>query len=568
MRKPPNVVYNVDEVPPPGIQFFSGLQHVGMMAIYLVYPVLLAQAAGVTADTAAAIVSLSLFALAVATVLQVIPMGPFGSGYLCQPTSSIVYLVPSLLAVKQGGLALVFGMTLTAGVVEMLLARAMRNLRSLFPAEIGGLVVLLIGIATGMVGLRNIVGADAPNPTQDAKHLTLALVTIGTMVVLNVWGRGNVRLYCVLIGMAVGYAAAFALGLLGAPEIQRLSGAAIIDLPTFDHLGWSFDPAFALPFAIAALAAALKVVGNVTTCQKSSDLEWTRPDMRSIGRGVMSDGMGTVIAGALGGSGVNSSTALVGLSSATGVLSRRIAWVIAALLMGLALVPKLGILFFIMPRPVAGAALVFSATFIIVNGFQIITSRVLDTRKTLVIGLALVFGLAIDVYPKFFQAFPAGTLTLLGTSFVLGTLAALSLNALFRLGMRRTQTLTLPSQGIDPRVIEDFMEVRGGEWGARRDVIDRAKFNLAQSIEIIAESCDPHSPLEVTARFDEFNLDVLVSYAGPPLELPDKRPSNDEIMETDEGQRRLAGFMLRRHADRVAATHKAGRSTLQFHFDH
>ena len=37
MRKPPNVVYNVDEVPPPGIQFFSGLQHVGMMAIYLVF---------------------------------------------------------------------------------------------------------------------------------------------------------------------------------------------------------------------------------------------------------------------------------------------------------------------------------------------------------------------------------------------------------------------------------------------------------------------------------------------------------------------------------------------------
>jgi len=26
--------------------------------------------------------------------------------------------------------------------------------------------------------------------------------------------------------------------------------------------------------------------------------------------------------------------------------------------------------------------------------------------------------------------------------------------------------------------------------------------------------------------------------------------------------------MLRRYADRVAATHKAGRSTIHFHFDH
>jgi xanthine permease XanP len=55
---------------------------------------------------------------------------------------------------------------------------------------------------------------------------------------------------------------------------------------------------------------------------------------------------------------------------------------------------------------------------------------------------------------------------------------------------------------------------------------------------------------------------------GPPLELPEKRPSNEEIMASEEGQRRLAGFMLRRYADRVQATHKAGRSTILFHFDH
>ncbi len=59
-----------------------------------------------------------------------------------------------------------------------------------------------------------------------------------------------------------------------------------------------------------------------------------------------------------------------------------------------------------------------------------------------------------------------------------------------------------------------------------------------------------------------------MSYQGPPLELPEVRPSNEEIMASEEGARRLAGFMLRRHADRVQATHKAGRSTILFHFDH
>ena len=58
------------------------------------------------------------------------------------------------------------------------------------------------------------------------------------------------------------------------------------------------------------------------------------------------------------------------------------------------------------------------------------------------------------------------------------------------------------------------------------------------------------------------------TYVGPPLELPERRPTNEEIMESEQGQRRLAGFMLRRYADRVGATHKAGRSTILFHFDH
>ena len=38
------------------------------------------------------------------------------------------------------------------------------------------------------------------------------------------------------------------------------------------------------------------------------------------------------------------------------------------------------------------------------------------------------------------------------------------------------------------------------------------------------------------------------------LELPDTRPTEREIREDEDGARRLAGFMLRRNADRVQAT--------------
>jgi NCS2 family nucleobase:cation symporter-2 len=283
---------------------------------------------------------------------------------------------------------------------------------------------------------------------------------------------------------------------------------------------------------------------------------------------VLADGLGTVTAGMLGTVGVNSSPSAVGLAGATGVTSRRVAYAIGAIFFALAFLPKVASVLSIMPRAVMGAALVFAACFVFVNGVQIITSRLLDVRRTFVIGLAFLSGIAVDLLPGYFAKVPAQFQPLVSSSLVVGMMVAVLLNLVFRLGVRKTERLRVAPDAIASAEIEAFIEARGAAWGARRDVIDRASFNLMQSIEVIVESCDPQGPLEIEATFDEFNLDLRVSYVGPPLEFPEKRPSNEEIMASEEGQRRLAGFMLRRYADRVQATHRGSRSTILFHFDH
>ena len=96
----------------------------------------------------------------------------------------------------------------------------------------------------------------------------------------------------------------------------------------------------------------------------------------------------------------------------------------------------------------------------------------------------------------------------------------------------------------------------------------RVAFGIMQAVETIAEHCDPQGPVVVEAHFDEFNLDVKITYHGAPLELPDRRPSDRDIIETDAGYRQLAGFMLRRNADRIRTSVKDGASVLEFHFEH
>ena len=197
-----------------------------------------------------------------------------------------------------------------------------------------------------------------------------------------------------------------------------------------------------------------------------------------------------------------------------------------------------------------------------------LTSRLMDARRTLVIGLALMAGLAVDLCPAAIGQLPPSAQTNVGTSLLMGTLAALSLNLLVRIGVRETERLTVPPGLIDTAAIRAFMDACGASWGARREVFERASFSVAQSVESIARCGVTSGPITVDASFDEFRLDLRVSYEGEALELPEQRPSFEDLIETEGGERLLAGFLLRQSADRASATSKGSTFTLLLQFNH
>jgi NCS2 family nucleobase:cation symporter-2 len=567
MKKPSTITYAVDDRPPLVITLFSGLQQVGIIAIVLVFPLLVGREAGLPADRIADILGMTMLVLGFGAVLQSCGRGGIGAGFLCPLVCTASYLTPSLLAVKTGGIALAFGMTTFAGLVECGLSRLMRPLRPYLPPEVSGLVVVLIGVNLGSLAFRNLLGVNLP-AAQQAHHFSVAAITLGTMVGLSVWSRGKARLLCALVGMVVGYAAAAAGGLFSPEDLQTLHKAELISVPRLAATGWAWDGSLAVAFIVAAVANCVRTIGDVTICQKINDAEWVRPDMRSISGGVFASGLSNVVAGVIGGHGVSTYTSSVGLAAATGVTSRYVGYAIGGIFLALAFMPKASAAFLIMPAPVIGAATLFTSAIIFLNGLQIITSRLLDARRTFVIGLSFMAAMAIELHPAFFTTLPSSITVFFGSSLVLGTVSALLLNLVFRLGVRKSHKLVVDPTRVDPGAIEVFMETQGAAWGARRDIIDRASFDLQQSIETIVEACAPEGPLEIEASFDEFNLELRVSYHGPPIELPERRPTNEQIMASEEGARQLAGFLLRKYADRVEATHKAGRSAIHFHFDH
>jgi xanthine permease XanP len=564
-KKPANIIYGLEESPPILVTVVSGLQLVGVIAINLVYPLLVFRALDAPIDLVTNLLSAGMLVLGAATFLQVLRLGPVGSGFMCPATFTATYLGPSLLAAKAGGLALLFGMTMFAGVVELALAPVLNRLRAIFPPEVSGLVIFIIGLTGGIAGLRTLFGQNAV-PVLPAEWV-VGVLTLGTMVALNVWGAGPARMFCALIGLVVGYVAAGLAGLIDSHVSSVVAATPWIGLPAI-HFERSFDLALAVPFAIASLATAMKAAGTITVCQKMDDADWVRPDMKSITAGVLADGVSTILAGAAGSLGTNTATPAVGLAAATGVASRKVAYAVAIIFILMGFLPKLPALLGLMPRPVIVAALLFAVSFIMINGLQIMTSRLLDARRTLIIALSVIAGTAVEVFPSISASAPLALRPVIGSSLVLATVIALALNLLFRIGIKKTAKLTIEEAAVDPDAVQAFFQSQGAKWGARPDIIKRATYGTIQLIDAIAADYRREGPIAVEASFDEFNLVVRILYAGDEMRFPDARPSLAQIRDSEEGARLLAGFMLRRNADRVRSESKEGRSRVIFHFDH
>ena len=129
MRRPAHLVYGGEDRPPWGVMLLSGLQHVVVVTMFFVYPLIVMREAGIAAVQVADILRVGMLVLALGTLLQALPRGPVGSRLLAPANFTALYFPASLLAVKSGGMPLVWGMTVFAGVLQLGLACLWSRLR-------------------------------------------------------------------------------------------------------------------------------------------------------------------------------------------------------------------------------------------------------------------------------------------------------------------------------------------------------------------------------------------------------------------------------------------------------
>ncbi len=448
--RPANLIYGVDDVPPPQVLLLLALQHIFLMSSTLVLPIVLVTEISGNFVQTSAVVALTMISCGIGTVLQACRWRGIGSGFLCPNLCGPNFFAACMGAAWLGGLPLMRGMTIVAGLFEIVFARVLHRLAFLFPTPITGLVVFMVALSLVPVGSSKFLHVDYAGEPIQPISLAVAAVTLLVMVGINIWGASKLKLYGLLIGLAVGYALSAATGLLAAEQYHNVGLAPWIGLP--DYAGFlhvTFDWSLLPAFAIVSICGALKSFGNLIMCEKVNDDDWKRPDIRRVGDGLVADGIAVTLSGLLGGVASDTSASNVGLSSATGATSRWIGVAAGGLFALLGFSPKAAAVLSVMPAPVAGAVVIFVVCFMIMAGVQIILSGKPDVRLTFVIGISLAFGLSLDVVPELYTHLPGWLRPLFNSSLTLATVLAVVLHQLFRFGAPTVAEVAtdMPSEG-------------------------------------------------------------------------------------------------------------------------
>ncbi|SMH58805.1 solute carrier family 23 protein [Azospirillum agricola] len=572
--RPQNLLYALDERPPARVTAVLAMQHMVLGLMMIMYPVIMAAEIGLDGDATSAFVTTAILAVGLATILQATPVG---SGFLAVALPNPVIMPVFIATARSGGLGAAAGTLAASAVLQLGLAKLLPRLRSYLPPEVCGVSVLMLGVSmvkgAGERAVGYQPGVGPGGDLVDARAMAVAGTTLAVIIGLSIWGKGRVRLYAMLAGCAAGYGLALWFGLIDAAALARVADAPLLALPVpaFPRLSVSLEAL--LPMVMIMLISVMDGVGCIITLDRMNRAHWSRTDMPKVSRGVFAEGLASLASGLSGGSSVGFSSANIGLEFASGVTARVVGLAAGAALMAAAFVPKITAALILMPGPVIGAVLIYTAACLITAGMDLIMSRMMNDRRVMVVGLSVILGVSVTALPGLYHGVPGWIAPIFHSEVTVAALAALLLNMLFRIGVRQRAAFDYDPRTMRSSEVHDFFERQGGVWGARREVVARAVLATLEAIDVLTREGLARETVRIDASFDELNLDVLLRYRGGALSVTDEAVDVADLLDVDDEtldrhMRGIAGRLIKRAADRVVASARGENSQLLLHFAH
>ena len=214
--------------------------------------------------------------------------------------SSFAFIAPIIYAMQEWGMGgTMFGL-FAAGFMYFVFAalikwRGLDAVNKLLPPVVIGPVIMVIGLSVAAVASQMAMGQAGGEQKYDyVQSLLLSGFTFAVTVVVAVFGSKMMKLIPILIGVAAGYLAAWALGIVDTAAIAQ---ADWFTVPEFHRPEVNWQAAlFMLPVAVAP---AIEHIGGIMAIGKVTGQDYAADP--GLHKTLAGDGLGVCVAGLIGG---------------------------------------------------------------------------------------------------------------------------------------------------------------------------------------------------------------------------------------------------------------------------
>ncbi|MGN6447236.1 MAG: nucleobase:cation symporter-2 family protein [Brucella intermedia] len=411
-----------------------GFQHVltmygGIVAV----PLIIGQAAGLSPAEIGLLITASLFAGGVATVLQTIGIPFFGcqlplvQGVSFSGVATMVAIVTSSQT-GEAGLQVVLGAVIAAAVIGLIITPIFSRITRFFPPLVTGIVITTIGLTLMPVAARWAMGGDSNSPEFGSMaNIGLAGLTLVIVLILSKMGNATISRLSILLAMVIGTFIAWALGMT---DFSRVGEGSMMALPEIFHFGM---PVFSL-----AATLSMFIVIMVTLVETSADILavgeiiGTKVDSRRLANGLRADMLSSILSPVVGSFTQSAFAQNVGLVAVTGVKSRYVVATGGLILITLGLLPVMGrVIACVPPAVLGGAGIVLFGT-VAASGIRTLAKVDYENNINLIIvATSIGFGMIPIAAPQFYHHFPTWFETIFHSGISSAALMAIALNLMF-----------------------------------------------------------------------------------------------------------------------------------------
>ena len=526
------VRYQADENPPSPLAFGLGLQYAVLtIAGIVLTPAIVIRAAGLGDPLLTWAAFAALLVSGITTIVQARRVGHVGAGYILLMGTSGAFIAVCVAALIEGGAALLATLVIASSLFQFLLAWRLSWLRRIITPVVGGTVIMLIAVAVMPIifGMLKQVPPNAP----PAAAPVSAFATLALIMGIVMRGRGYLRLWAPVVGVAGGCVVA---GFFGLYDWTRVIEAPWVGIPAAGFSGWDlrFGPAFwaLLPaFVFVTVVGAIETVGDAVAIQRVSWRDDRAVDYRSVQGAVNADGLGNLLSGLLGTIPNTTYSTSVAVAELTGVGARVVGMYIGALFLAFAFLPKITAVLLAIPGPVAGAYIMVLLSMLFVLGMKIVIRDGVDYKKGAIVGVSFWIGVGFQHELIFADRLGEWWGALLGNGMTAGGLTAVVLSlALDLTGGRRVRMETELNVGALPAMRSFLQDAsRRARWDeeATERLSAAAEETVLSLLDGEAESQGRR--LLVIARADGEAADLEFVAASGGENLEDRMALGDSI---------------------------------------